>query len=108
MELLALYSLDCQKKGIFRAIDGGLACFHYFSARKRNGNSNPSRWILNTYYQLKKVEDRRNRESITLTDCNDIKNFMHYPKDRLTQAGLLLYNENTHLNDYVKGYFELE
>ena len=33
---------------------------------------------------------------------------MHYSKDRLTQAGLLLYNENKHLNDYIKGYFGLE
>ena len=33
---------------------------------------------------------------------------MHYPKDRLRQAGLLLHNENKHLNDYVKGYFGLE
>ena len=33
---------------------------------------------------------------------------MHYPKDRLIQAGLLLYNKNKHLNNYVKGYFDLE
>ena len=43
LELLALYSVDCQKKGIFRVIGRGLACFHSLSAQKRNSNSNPNR-----------------------------------------------------------------
>ena len=108
MGLPALYSIECQKKGTIRSIDGGLACLNYSSARKRNGNSNPIRWISNTYFQLKKIEDRRNREIITLSDCNDIKNFLHYPKDRLTDAGLDLYEENKNMHEYVKGYFGLK
>ena len=102
-----LCAVKCDKKGKHRAIDGGLACYNCWTAKKRNGNSNPSRWIANSYCQLKKVEDRRTRKDITISDCKDVKNFMHFPKDRLTEDGLVSHNENKNMHECVKDYFGL-
>jgi len=102
--LPVLYSITCDKKGKYRAIDGSLAYSSCYLARKNNGNSNPIRWISNSYYQLKKILDQRNCQELAISNCNDIKNFLHYPKDRFTAQGLVLYNENRKMHEYVKEY----
>ena len=56
---------------------------------------------------MKKVQDRRNHEDITISDCDIIKNFLHCPKDRLIKAGLALHRENQNMHEWVKGYFGL-
>ena len=42
MGLPALHAKNCEGKGKHRAIDGGLACYNFWSARKKSGNSNPT------------------------------------------------------------------
>ena len=57
MGLPALHDKNCEGKGKHQETDGGLDCFNCWSARKKTGNSNPSRWTSKSYCELKKVED---------------------------------------------------
>ena len=97
-----MHEKDCDGKGKYQTTSGGLACYQCWLSRKSNGNGNPSRWITKCYYEMIKVEERRNHSTITTTDFKDIKSFHHNDKSRFTPEGLILYNENINIQDNIK------
>ena len=80
----ASHAKSCEGKGKCQAIDGGLSCYDCWCARKKGGDSNPTRWTSKSYYEFKKGEDRRKCQDTTTTDYEDVKNFLHVPKSRFT------------------------
>ena len=86
---------------------GGLACYNCWFARKKSGNSNSTRWMTKSYYDLKRIEDRRDRQVITTTDYKDIKSLLHVPKNRFTAKGLVLHNENYSMHACAKKILDL-
>ena len=103
----ALYGVNCDGKGKHRVVDRGLACYNCWFVRKKSGDSNPTRWITKSYYNLRKIEDQRDYQVITTTNYKDIKRFLYVPKNRFTTEGLVLYNKNKNMCTYAKDFIRL-
>jgi len=77
------------------------------SQGKKSADSNPTRWMTKSYYDLKKIEDRRDRQVITTTYYKYVKSFLHVPKNRFTAEGLVLHNENENMCAHAKDFIGL-
>ena len=102
LSLPAIYDKKCDGRGRHPAVDGGLACLPCLMMRKKNGNSNPSRWITKCYYEMLRIQEIRSRSSITPNDFKEIKCFRKNNKSRFTSDGLLLCNEIDSIYEYLK------
>ena len=98
----ALYEKECDGKGKYNAVDGGLACYRCYMSRKKNGNGNPIRWLTKCFYEIIRVLERSTRSAITPTDFKDINSFRKNQKSRFTADGLNLYEENERMYEYLR------
>ena len=107
LSLPATHEKKCDGKGKCNAVDGGLACYSCLMSRKKNGNSNPMRWLSKCYYEMIRVKERSNRTSMTPADYKDMQSFSKNHKSRFTPEGLTLYNENLNMHECLKETIQL-
>ena len=100
--LPALCEKRCEGKGKHNAIDGGLACYSCHTMRRKNGNSNPARWVTKCYCEMIRVQEIRNRPSITPIDFKETQSFLKNNKSRFAADGLTLCNEIQSMHEYLK------
>ena len=107
LSLPAMCEKKCDGKGKYNAVDGSLACYSCLISRKKNRNSNPMRWLSKCYYEMIRVKERSYRTSITPADYKDMQSFTKNHKSRVTPEGLILYNENLNMHEYLKETIQL-
>ena len=77
--------------------------------RKKQGSSDPERWISRCYDEHCRLEARRVRKVLTKSGFNDLKNMIHRAKlqERCTLEGIMLHEENQHKCNYLKEVIKL-